>query len=88
MSRSPIAIGAPKPPARFGQTKPSVPAVTSSSHSPMPVPIAVRISWRRDRPWTCCLRSDLIASLVRAAGLSIEFDVVVAHARGSFEGSS
>ena len=64
-------IGAPKPPFRFGQAKASVPAVSSSSHSPTPVPRATRMSWRRDSPWTCCLRSDLIASLVRAAGLSM-----------------
>ena len=55
---------------RLCQMKPIVPALISSSHNPTALPSAVRMSWRRDRPWTCCLRSDLIASLVSACGLA------------------
>ena len=51
--------------------KARVPAATSTSHSPMPAPMAVRMSWRREMPWTCSLRRALIASFERAAGLSI-----------------
>ena len=46
--------------------------MTSSSHRPIPVPERGRAGAAGARaPWTCCLRSDLIASLVSAAGLSI-----------------
>jgi len=38
-SNDPILTLPPKPPDRFGQMNPIVPAVTSSSHSAIPPPI-------------------------------------------------
>ena len=55
LTSSSVPIGSlpPKPLDRFGQMNPIVPAVTSSSQRPTPAPSERRMSWRRDRPWTC-----------------------------------
>ena len=66
--------------------KPSVPAVTSSSHSPIPVPSAARISWRRDSALDLLLAQRLDGLLGQGGRLVDGFDVVVAHARWFLRG--
>ena len=66
----PILTLPPKPPARLGQRKPIVPAPTSRSHRPTAAPSDVRMSRRREIPFTCSWRIAFSVSVVSAWGLS------------------
>ena len=73
--------GAPKPPDRFGQMKPIVPAPTSTSHSPMAGPERGAHQLAARQALDLLLAEGLDRLLGQGLGLGGGLDVVVAHAR-------